>query len=85
MGIETLAMFTAALQFSQALGAFLGRIQPPPANVWAVAAVAIGRQVATNATTVLAAAVAAGIAEFSLANGNDKSIAGKLASLPVVV
>lgn len=84
MDLSTLAWLTAASQFAQATSAFLGKISPPPTNPWAAAAVAVGKQLATNAANVLAQGVTAAQNEFALSNKDDKQVAGTLANLPPI-
>lgn len=84
MGMAEVAVFTAALQLSQALKAYLGRINPPPSNIWAAAALVVGQQLASNAVLAFSSAVAAASAEFKTQQTAEKSVVSDLAILPPI-
>lgn len=84
MGIEEVAVFTAALQLSQAVNAYLGKISPPPSNPWAAAAVIVGQQLAKNAATAFASALAASEAEFKIMQTAEKGVVADLHALPPI-
>jgi hypothetical protein len=84
MGVSEIAFYTAGLQFAQAGVAYLGKINPPPTNVWALAAMAVGKQLAANAVSAFTAALAAANAEFKTSQSAELGAVNKLNTLPSI-
>lgn len=84
MGVAEMALLTAGNQFAQALSAYLGKISPLPGNIWAKAAVQVGKQIADNVAKATGMGLVAASAEFTTTNTAEKTFVASLATLPPI-
>ncbi len=84
MGAEEVALLVLLQQVAMAVGAYLGKITPPPANVWAKAAVVVGQQLAANVAKGAALGITAAVAEFNTTNVQEKTFVNGIQTLPPI-
>jgi hypothetical protein len=84
MGAEEVALLVALQQFANAVSVYLGKITPLPTNVFAAAAVTVGKQLAANVAKGAALGLVAAQNEFTTTNSQEKAFVTGISALPPV-
>jgi hypothetical protein len=84
VGPQEIILLVAAKQVAQAVGALLKRASPGQTNPWAIAACAVGQQLASNAVSACAAGLAAANTEYAAQVASEPNAVQALNSLPPI-